>query len=332
MKIFHHNDDDGRLAAAIINNELTVIFDMPSEDDFIEYNHSGFLPIPDEIKEGETVYIVDLALDTTILKLIEDLLKHNCEIIHIDHHKSTFDMYKILNDENKKMMDKVRRFYKNGISGCMLTWIYSCMNDDERKVCNEVDFDFSEGRTHVAFNYNTSSIREYRIPNVIRYVDDNDVWSHEIDESKYFCLAFQMEADKSPCNGDLWASLIYGNNERISSSYVIDGKKLWTYQTSINMKTLSNAFETVFEDFYPGKKCLCLNNPYGNSRVFEEKFNEYPLVCKFHYNGKIGKWKYSFYSSEKNPEAVDVSIIATAYGGGGHEHASGFISSNFIFK
>ena len=59
MYIFHHCDDDGRSAAAIIKSELTVVFDQPSDDRFIEYAHTGVLPCPEDVKENETIYIVD---------------------------------------------------------------------------------------------------------------------------------------------------------------------------------------------------------------------------------------------------------------------------------
>lgn len=325
MYVFHHCDDDGRSAAAIVKSELTVVFDQPSPDRFIEYAHTGVLPCPEDVKENETIYIVDLALDNVIFGLIKELVtKYNCNVIHIDHHITTFDTLTGLSNEDKQIMDRVTKFYKEGISGSLLTWIYACMNEDERTKCNEVPFDFSDGRTHVAFNYETPDIREYRIPTVIRFIDDNDVWSHEIDETKYFTLAFQMEADKNPCN-ELWHDLIYGSDARVYE-YVNKGKILWSYQEGINEKMLKNAFECEID----GHKCLCLNTPYGNSRVFNEKFDEYPMVCKFHYTGEM--WKHSFYSSEKHPDSVDVSIIAKKFGGGGHRSAAGVTLPYNIFE
>lgn len=326
MKVFHHNDADGLCAAALVRNTLATVFDKPEENDFVEYNHTGNIDLPDDyIKPGEEVYIVDLSLDDTIFKVIEECVNKGCVVTHIDHHKTTFDYMDKLSDEMKEIMSNVTKFYKIGISGTMLTWVYSCMNEDERKCCGSVPFDFSDKRTHVAFNYDTPNMREYRIPAVIRFIDDNDVWLHEIDETKYFCIAFQMEQDIAPYK-KIWDDLIYGSEIHVYK-YVNDGKLLWKYQESINMKNLSNAFEYELL----GHKCLCLNSCYGNSRIFGEKYNEYPMVCKFGYDGKIHMWRYTFYSSEHRDDAVDVSTVAKEFGGGGHEHAAGCILPYNLF-
>lgn len=325
MKIFYHTDDDGRCAAAIVNTSLTVVFDRPTEDDFIPYNHVAGIMIP-EIKDGETIYIVDLALSTTTFDVIKHCVNKNCKIVHIDHHHTTFKFLEQLDEDGLRIMDKVIKFYKEGISGALLTWVYSCMSDNERAFPNDVAFDFSEKRTHVAFDYNTPDIREYRIPRVVRYIDDNDVWLHDIDETKYFCIAFQLEPEKAPYE-EIWNTLIYGS-EFLVFQYINDGKMYWKYQEVMNEKNLWNAFEYEIE----GHTCLCLNSNYGNSRIFCEKFHEYPMVCKFGYDGQAGVWRYTFYSSEHNHEAVDVSVIASHLGGGGHKHAAGCVLGENIFQ
>ena len=134
-----------------------------------------------------------------------------------------------------------------------------------------------------------------------------------------------METDKNPCN-ELWHLLIYGSDARVYE-YVNKGKILWSYQEGINEKMLRNAFEYEID----GHKCLCLNTPYGNSRVFNDKFDEYPMVCKFSYTG-LHTWRYSFYSSEKHPDSVDVSVIAKKLGGGGHKHAAGVTLPYNLFE
>ena len=41
MKIFHHNDDDGRCAAAIVKHFMNDLGQPMDDADFIEYGHSG---------------------------------------------------------------------------------------------------------------------------------------------------------------------------------------------------------------------------------------------------------------------------------------------------
>ena len=322
MKIFHHNDDDGRCAAAIVNHELAVVFDKPEEEDFIEYYHGCDIKIPENIKEGETVYIVDLALDSVILEVIRSLVtEHNCHVVHIDHHKTTLDNMKMLSEATKTtVMDKVIKFYKVGISGALLTWIYSCMDESERLHPESVEFDFSDKRTHVAFNYDTPNMREYRIPMTIRFVDDNDVWLHEIPETKYFCKSLMMFEDKRPFS-DTWRDLIYGSDYSVYK-LVENGELLYKYQETVDKFNLSNAFETELE----GLKVLCLNTCCGNSNIFGEKFDQYPCCIKFSYDGRIHMWRYTMYGSKKyDPdESIDLSGIARKYGGGGHAKSCGF--------
>lgn len=326
MKVFHHNDSDGLCAAALVGNSLAVVFDKPEKEDFVEYNYDGDIDIPDEyIKDGETVYIVDLSLSDSIYNLIKKCIDKGCKVIHIDHHQSTF---KYLQSIRSTDVPKYTHFYKEGISGAMLTYIYSCMSEEERIDPENVAFDFSDKRTHVAFNYNTPDMREYRIPTIIRFIDDNDVWLHEIDETKYFCIAFQMEQDIAPYE-EIWDKLIYGSEQRVYG-YVNDGKLIYKYQESVDKKNMSSSFEYDIL----GNQCLCLNTCccYGNSRIFGEKFEEYPMVCKFGYDGSIRKWRYTLYSSENREDSVDVETIAKKFGGGGHAHAAGFVLTYNLFE
>lgn len=327
MKIFYHGDDDGRCSAAIVKRELVNVFEPITMDDFIEYFHSGNINTP-EFKMNETVYIVDLALDDVIYnQVIKPAVDAGSNVIHIDHHKTTIDYISSMTDDEKLVMEKITSFYKMGLSASMLTWVYSLMYDSERKEPNKVNFDFTQGYTHVGFNVGDPGMREYRIPDAIRYIDDNDVWRHGIEETKFFSIGFQMIEDKHPAS-QIWDDLIYTSSQYESSKIVNDGRLLWTYQEAQNKANLSNAFESdVF-----GPTCLCLNSCQGNSRIFCEKFDDYQMVCKFGYDGSIHKWRYTLYQSDKIDNIVDVSEIAKHYGGGGHRGAAAFISKEFLFE
>lgn len=326
MKIFYHGDDDGRCSAAIVKRELVNVFEPITMDDFIEYFHSGNINTP-EFKMNETVYIVDLALDDVIYnQVIKPAVDAGSNVIHIDHHKTTIDYISSMTDDEKLVMEKITSFYKVGLSASMLTWVYSLMNDFERKEPSKVKFDFTQGFTHVGFNVGDPGMREYRIPDAIRYIDDNDVWRHEIEETKFFSIGFQMIEDKHPAS-QIWDDLIYTSSQYESLKIVNNGRMLWAYQEAQNKANLRNAFESdVF-----GPTCLCLNSCQGNSRIFCEKFDDYQMVCKFGYDGSIHKWRYTLYQSDKIDNIVDVSEIAKHYGGGGHRGAASFVLDYNIF-
>ena len=93
-------------------------------------------------------------------------------------------------------------------------------------------------------------------------------------------------------------------------------------------KTTSYAFET---EVYNGLKALCINTNFMSSDTLASKFDssKHDLMIGFAYNGR--NWGISLRSVKGG---VNVSEIAKARGGGGHENASGFQVDTFedIFK
>ena len=329
-KVFYHFDDDGRCAAAIVKRELINVFDTVSKEDFIEYGHSGTLELP-ELKLNEVVYIVDLALDDTIISLIKHCISQGSRVYHIDHHKTGIEKYETVKDEfNANYVP----FFNTMVSGCMLTWIFAAMTPEERLHPNDVKFDFADDWSHFALNYDESDIstlREYFIPPAIRYIDDNDVWRHAIPETKYFSLGFKTADDKHPMS-KTWDDVIY-NNQKTVYDYVNAGNIIWNYQETLYKKAMYNAFDFEFE----GKKIRCVNMPIGNATLFGDAYNEYDAVCKYSYNGGAGHWIYIFYSREDG--GADVADIVNKLGKehdgisyGGHEHAAGMHLKKNIFQ
>lgn len=325
-KIFYHSaDDDGRCAAALVKRELISVFENMTDNDFIGYNHGEEIVTP-EFKQFENVFIVDLSLNSIILnKVIKPAVEAGARVVHIDHHKTTRTFLDEMSADDKAVMSEVTTFYGD-VSATMLTWVYALMDEDERKNPYKVDFDFTETFSHVAFYPDTNNMREYNIPDVIRYIDDNDIWRHALEETKYFCIAFKSEEDKHP-NSDIWNDLIYSSSQRKTFEYTNKGKIIIDYQTAIDKVNLEKAFESEVLNH----KCLCLNTANGNSSIFGDKIHEYPMVCRFSYDGSLHMWRYSFYSSEKYSDWVDVELIARELGGGGHEHAAGCTRVDNIF-
>lgn len=323
--IFTHTDDDGKCAGAIVNSEFTNL--RPTYFGKYNYSHNFkdiSFPYEEDYDENSIFYFVDLSIDDVIFECMTRCVAKGCKVIHIDHHKTTFDFIDNMTEEQHTIYDKVQSFRKLGISGCLLTWIYACMNPDEREHRMDIEFDMTEGRTHLMLPNN----REYSIPMIIRYIDDNDVWRHYYDETKYFNMGFQLESDKRPHNKELWDNLIYGNGIGIRK-YIDNGMLLYKYQSIQNQSlAIRNAFVYDFETS-DGQtiKCLCLNSILGNSRVFGSDFDKFPFVIKFGFDNT--SWRYAIYSHENSD--IDVSVIAKQYGGGGHKHASGFVTDDLIF-
>ena len=321
MKCVHHTDADGLCAAAIVKNELIDDFMVVKDEDFIPYNHGWTLELP-EIKEGEEVYFVDLALDGVTFNAMKQCLEAGAHVTHIDHHIGGSRFYETLSPEGKATYDRVRRFFRTDYSGTMLTWIYASMTDKEREDPSKVVFDLTPGLTHVGFWINNPAIkREVQIPLAVRYIDDNDVWRHSLEESKYFALTFKSLPNEmtNPLNLDFWKEMLYAPNPKRTLDLVDRGRMLFDYQDSINHYILKNGFEYEIA----GIKTFCLNTPFGNSQIFCEKYDEYPMVCKYSYDGNIGKWRYTFYSNGKDPDVDCAEIARLFFNGSGHKAASG---------
>lgn len=328
-KIFYHFDDDGKCAAAIVKRELISPFDNVTKEDFFEYDHAKYFEVP-EINWRETVYIVDIALDDNIVKLLDVCSEKKCKVIHIDHHKSGIDYY----DEHsmKHKYPLYTRFFHIGVSGTLLTWIYSMMNEEQRRDPESVPFDFSDDWTHFAlYPDSPSKLVEYYIPPVIMYIDDNDVFRNNFDETKYFTLGFSIEEDKHPLS-KTWDDFIYNDASKVFNA-INNGVILSKYQENMNKRVMHN---THVEYVY-GFSCLCVNTPFGNSRIFGDKFKEYDVVCKYSFNGR--DWVYTFYSNDTSPS--DVSIIVKNYAreyeervisAGGHRHAAGMVVTFNVFN
>lgn len=112
MKIIHHNDADGRCAAAIVAKRF------PSRGlasgDFIEMDYSRELPLH-RIQTQETVYIVDFSLKPDVMR---QLTERTPAVHWIDHHQSCAGYDYGFTPQG------LRDFTPKGLSGCELTWRY----------------------------------------------------------------------------------------------------------------------------------------------------------------------------------------------------------------
>lgn len=318
--IVHHNDADGHCAAAIVRYELTNPMNLV---DYYEYNYSG--NVEAEIKSGATVYLVDISMSIFVEQFIQNCLKEACKVIHIDHHKPSVQYYNdnTVEDPNWIYFVHDENDEKNGaISGALLTFIYTCMKEDKRNKPMDVDFDLTELRDHLIFDGDMEN--EYRVPMLIRMIDDHDVWRHNLVESKPFSYAYKrMPADMvDPAEDDLWEA-IYNDNHHLLFNSIQSGERYVQDENERN-ESLRNIGGFITAKF--NNNCYCLNNLFAGSDQFGDMYEDCDMVCRFAYNGKA--WKYSLYSS--NPE-IDCSDIAKRYGGGGHKGAAGFDLPYCIF-
>lgn len=330
-KILHHNDDDGRCAASIAMNELIPIFakDMIFTFEY-NYNHIDWTEFIDTERfiNNDIAIIVDLSMCDSVYDLIKMFTDHNVPIIYIDHHKATQEYLDTMSDEQKEVFNKVTSFYKIDVSASMLTWIYSCMNDDEKKHPNDVKYDFSASFSHVMINpENARLAREYRIPPAVFYIDDYDIWRHSTKDTLAFHYGFASVIDKNPKLDKLWSDIIYGMGRQIQK-YIEKGRAIVDYKTNEYEYILKRGHAIQIE--FEGRMCniFTVNNPI-DSFMFETIKPEYDACVAYWYNGASDQWHYSVRSGDNGIDC-DRFINYLTGTGGGHYHASGCVTKEFI--
>jgi oligoribonuclease NrnB/cAMP/cGMP phosphodiesterase (DHH superfamily) len=117
MICYHHNDLDGRCAAAIVRKKYP---DCRMRE--INYNENP--NFEEEVVLGEAVFIVDFSFDPD--KAMELLKRtNNCNITWIDHHNTAKSYQYNEPFEGKRVVfGGSRDFSTPGMSGCELTWQY----------------------------------------------------------------------------------------------------------------------------------------------------------------------------------------------------------------
>ena len=293
MKCFYHNDLDGHCAGSLVakyENNYNI-------DDYIEVDYLMDLPI-EEIKDGEKIYFVDYSFTESTVHYLISLKSKGCDIIWIDHHSSSL---KLENNEKYPWLKNINGIRNDLYSGAMLTYFYL----------------FLEGQ----FN---PDVLNSMAPKYICYVDDYDCWKYNYkDYTNYFKLG--MESSNWDVLNNTWINLfeeeIKGDNNLLNQ--ILDKGKIIKNYIDKDNEYYRNNF--AYESEINGLKCLVVNKK-TNSWVFGERYNKYPLVMVWVYNGE--QYSYSIFSSNPN---VDCAEIAESYGGGGHKGAAGFALSNMPF-
>lgn len=316
MKIIHHNDNDGYCSAAVVDAFLTDMFNNPTEKDFYVYSYNSEFNRP-EVIENETVYIVDVAMDDRVYSFIEYCVSVGAKVIHIDHHKTTIEWIESHPGAND-IIDKIISFYEIGVSASLMTYAYSCMNNDERLKPNDVNWGDNDTGNSLHINN-----RNIYIPLSVQYVNDYDVWNWKFGkDTSYFQLGLFMAPYNNKPFTKEWKDLV--TNDAIVTNLMLDGEIAYRYRNRLFGIALRKGFISSLNN----KAWCVVNSDFADSQLYGEFVDQFDICCCVQYYGD--KWVYHIRSSELND--IDVSAIAKEHGGGGHKHASGFSDDGSFFK
>lgn len=307
MKVYYHDDLDGRGAAALIN-----IFNNESGNkeniQFINLSHN---PKSDKeklelINEDEEVWIVDYSFSKNTKQNLENILLKTDKIYWIDHHITS----KKLIEENPDYY-RIRGLIDTTYSGAYLVYLY-------------LYIDGNLNRTIGSDNHIYGELT--KIPKFIQLIDDYDCWKKVFKESDYFKLGMDS-LDHIP-QSDIWSKLLSEENNKECYLYLKENiSKGIIIKQYLDMNYLDCRSEGGYISEFEEITCYCMNS-YGNSWVFGDDYDKFDLVILYHFNGEL--FKYSLYS--KDPSKVDCSKLAVKYGGGGHPGAAGFTSPELLVK
>jgi len=117
MICFHHNDADGRCAAAIVMEAMHDL-SQSGEQRYVEVDYVSVKKdaLPATIMPDETVYVVDFHFSPEVMELMSNITPY----IHVfDHHKSAKEAIAKYPKEVKCHCDPENKF-----AGCELVWNY----------------------------------------------------------------------------------------------------------------------------------------------------------------------------------------------------------------
>lgn len=215
---------------------------------------------------------------------VHELMEHR-RLTWIDHHKSSIEKYP----------DRIYGNRLDGVAACRLCWDYFTKSGYTKRRLHEfVDRTVDE-------------------PELIRLAGEYDVWDKRDPNAER--IQFGLE--------------IYGfHAERCNLEYALasvatmleTGRIAQGYVNQVNRRVCN---ERSYFLTWHGLNFLACNTAYGNSQFFDrhERLNEADALMMWRWDGR--RVVVSLYHAPHRTD-LDLSLIATGLGGGGHRGACGF--------
>ncbi len=261
------------------------------EIEYIPITHGSKLP---EIEDGSYIYMLDFASKADVLKKLGEKNR----VVVLDHHKTAkadlaefpklLSEHTVKNEKYEEMPYGVFVRFNMDKSGAMLSWEF--------------------------FN------PDLLAPNLIKYIQDRDLWRFNLDRSRAFnahlrCHPFEFEAwDKVQ---DITETIFTNRNLEA----FIDTGKICLIQDARNIEMICRQAKLIN---FNGHKVVvvCATSHWsdvGNDLV--EKYPEADYVMSYYHSPKKSFMKMSL----RCKDGFDVSEVASKFDGGGHQKASGYV-------
>jgi len=315
--VYHDADFDGKLSNEACRYWLNT---LNPEANIHSYGWDYGKPVPSWTPKDalgmsievnweyyDQIYIVDLSVDELMAR---PELRN--KIVWIDHHKSAIDKWDHIGDANKMVGYRI-----DGVAACRLCWQW---------------FAFERGphgdpRTHPSDVYTPNKqdfiTRTVSEPELIRLAGEYDVWDHREPDAKALQFGLRALSDKdyrilveSQFAGPSRDYAGYGTTPLVST--LANGYAIKSYCDRQNDEYAAKHAHTIQ---WEGLTFCALNTSGRSSDHFDGALKTKHDACFcWRFDGRVVS--VSLYSVPGKD--IDLSLIATKYGGGGHRGACGF--------
>jgi oligoribonuclease NrnB/cAMP/cGMP phosphodiesterase (DHH superfamily) len=226
------------------------------------------------------------------------------DVIMVDFSYKHDVMLKMMNDAHRIVVLDHHKSAEAELAGL------DTMHDAKANVY--IYFDMNKSGAMLAWEYFHEGVEP---PSLVKYVEDRDLWRFALPNSNDINSAILSY----PYDFNTWSKtatrLAYseGRNKFAMMGEAINRKQTRDIAEIVDM--------TKRRAVIGGYEVWCANMPYTMAPQATHIMGKDEPFAATYYRRKDGKYVYSLRSSE---EGIDVSEIASRYGGGGHKHAAGF--------
>lgn len=343
--VFHHNDMDGYVSAAIVKHFMELQ-EKPPKVKLLEVGYSKEVNLPiEEFKGGDVLcVIVDYSFHLNVFDDLVNLVGFE-NIIWIDHHKSAIENYKAY--PHSESIIGLRSFKQ--ISAAELTYLFFGGFPYETKDKLLDKFPTFYNPFNQVDDYETSEPSTI-IPPALFMVGSWDTFrfrNNYINYANEFSIGFDTLRPPLHAKNSFW-DIFYMSpkdfNEKYGLFEDIETGLEGTYKNNmlniintgiavvkyLNKNNQTNLIRYAFKatlDKFPELDVVALNATNRSSLVFKTVSDNFHVGIVYTFNGKF--MNYSIYRLGKDPDKIiDVSNIAKCFGGGGHPGAAGFNTEN----
>lgn len=293
--IYHHADSDGRCGGGILRFYCEEV--LGSKPIMHPYSHKESTEWLKEIKEGDLVLIVDIALSRDIM----EQLNQNNVLVWFDHHKTSIAEMEGLEIEGIRNTNN---------AGCGLA--------------------FSLIKDKINSKAKAGAIR------AVELVSDYDNWNkgkYGEEGFKNTPSAFSLYLSSiniAPNNDEgygRWFELFTkGTMDGMESEEMIeDGRLIMRYQDKKNAGIVKHGAFEITLDGHLGIMCFGVKGSQSFDAVYDESKHDMMIAVEI---TKDKTYDISLYGTKN----IDLSAIAKKYSGGGHLKACGFACKNIDFS